>query len=122
MLLEPGPGFPGCRAGVRAVPPPPAEGGPGSRQLLADLVTGLVFLIGADGEATGPACAASCQGGLAVCPGAQFVDMTRCSQERQSDQSTPSTHRCQPCQSEGAATRARSSEFPPRPSPFKLGW
>ena len=61
-----------------------------------------------DVSLTGPACGAPGQGAPVVGPGAQSVDAMRSSQERQSGQSTPSAHRCQPCQSEGAATRSRS--------------
>ena len=43
MLLEPRPGLPCGRAGIRAIPPPLPEGWPGARQVLADLITRLVF-------------------------------------------------------------------------------
>src|SRR5208337_4471434 len=48
---------------------------------------------------------AACSHGVAGHgPEAQSVEATRWSQDRQSDQSTSSTHRCQSCQVEGAVT------------------
>jgi hypothetical protein len=59
---------------------------------------------------TGSAWGASAHVKPPSCPGAaRSVAVTRCSQQRQSDQSTFASHRCQPCQSEGASTRLRSS-------------
>ncbi len=56
-----------------------------------------------------PVSGALCQEIAAGSPAAQSVDATRRSHERQSDQSTSSTQRCQPCQSEGAAMYSPSS-------------
>ena len=50
----------------------------------------------------------SCHGRSGPGPGTQSVAARRCSQPRQSAQSTPATHCCQACQSAGAGTRSPS--------------